>query len=55
MDFDTSSMYKAIDDLRHLSVSTNSDSGAPCTNGDLRKLRDNIANTLEVIVSNLED
>ena len=55
VDINTSPMYEAIDNLRRLSVSTNSDSSAPCTHGDLRNLRDNIANVLDVIVSNMED
>lgn len=51
---DIHAMQQAIENLRWRSVSSNGDGNAPCTVSDLRNLRDAIADTLEVIVQNLE-
>lgn len=53
MNLDILAMQNAIDDLRAKSVSVNSDGNAPCTVNDLQKLRNSIADTLQVIVDSL--
>lgn len=54
MSLNTDSMREVIDELRRTSISTNSDGNAPCTNSDLKRLRDNIANALDAVVSHME-
>lgn len=50
---DISAMLDAVNNLKYNSVSSNADSSAPCTVEDLERLRDNLADTLTVIINNL--
>lgn len=48
---DISAMLDAVNNLKYSSVSSNADSSAPCTVEDLERLRDNLADTLTVIIN----
>lgn len=50
---DISAMLDAVNNLKYSSVSSNADSSVPCTVEDLERLRDNLADTLTVIINNL--
>lgn len=52
---DIEAMRDAVNDLRAKSISTNGDGNAPCTINDLKKLRDHIAETLDVIINSLSE
>lgn len=52
---DISAMLDAVNNLKYCSISSNTDSNAPCTVEDLERLRNNLADTLTVIINNLDN
>lgn len=55
MNVDTLSMRGAVQALRNASISSNGDSNAPCTVGELNNLKEAIARTLDEIIFLLDN